>query len=151
VDKAFIAECEHKSGNDDRKRKFEPKKDNREPYAQKLRSWQSVPSENKPVWNNGGSNNKVGNQSKTFGKQLVIEDCRRNNTCFTCGQSGHYAKQCPTNNGKQSGNHKPQVNHIGRCPTTTSNMDASTTSLPKKSVKLQTSSLVCFLSITYLP
>jgi hypothetical protein len=39
VDNAFIAEREHKSGNDDRKRKFESKKDNKEPYTQKLRSW----------------------------------------------------------------------------------------------------------------
>ena len=30
VNKAFIAEREHKSGYDDRKRKFEPKKDTRE-------------------------------------------------------------------------------------------------------------------------
>src|SRR3989337_1646835 len=114
VDKAFIAEREHKSGNNDHKRKFEPKKDYKEPFAQKLRSWQSGPSENKPIWNNGGNNNKTGTQTKTFGKQPVIEDCRRNSKCFTCGQSGHYAKQCPTNNGKQAANHKPQVNHLGR-------------------------------------
>jgi hypothetical protein len=112
VDKAFIAEREHKSGGHDHKRKFEPKKDYKEPYAQKLRSWQPAPAENKPIWNSG-SNGKTGTPAKTFGKQPVIQDCRRNNTYFTCGQSRHYAKQCPTNNGKQSADHKPQVNHLG--------------------------------------
>jgi hypothetical protein len=62
VDKAFIAEREHKSGNNDHKRKFEPKKDYKEPYAQKLRSWQPAPADNKPTWNNG-NNSKTNTQS----------------------------------------------------------------------------------------
>src|SRR3990172_3871213 len=74
VDKAFIAEHEHKSGNNDHKRKFEPKKDYKEPYAQKLRSWQPVPSESKPAWNHNGNNNKLGTQTKALGKQPVAQD-----------------------------------------------------------------------------
>src|SRR3990170_934629 len=114
VNKAYIAEREHKLANNDHKRKFEPKKDNKEPYAQKLRSWQPAPTESKPAWNNNGNNNKFGTQTKALGKQPVAEDGRRNNTCFTCGQSGHYAKQCPTNAGKQPTDLRSQVNNLGR-------------------------------------
>ena len=100
VNKAFTAKREHKYRYDDRKRKFEPKKDNREQFAQKPHTWQPGPSEYKPTWSNGNNNNKMVSQNKTFGKQPVIEDCRRNNIYFTCGQSGHYSKQCPANNEK---------------------------------------------------
>ncbi|KAE8776029.1 40S ribosomal protein S5-1 [Hordeum vulgare] len=40
VNKAFIAGRELKNGSDDRKRKFEPKKDNKDQIAQKPRMWQ---------------------------------------------------------------------------------------------------------------
>src|SRR6266566_791213 len=82
VNKVFVAEREHKSGYNDRKRKFESKKDAHVQFAQKLRIWQPVQSEYKPTWNGGNNNNKPGNQDKTIGKQPVLEDCHRNNTCF---------------------------------------------------------------------
>lgn len=68
VNKAFIAEWEHKVGYDDRKRKFEPKKDNKEQTAQKPRTWQPSTSVYKPTWNNSNNTNKAVSQNKTFGK-----------------------------------------------------------------------------------
>jgi hypothetical protein len=84
--------------------------------VQKPRIWQPSSSEYKPAWNNGNNTIKPVSQDKTFGKQPVLEDCRRNNTCFTCGQSGHYSKQCPARNGKPPSDFKPQVNSVGRRP-----------------------------------
>jgi hypothetical protein len=43
------------------------------------------------------------------------EDFQRKNACFTCGQTGHYARQCPKN-GKTQANPKPQVNYVGQFP-----------------------------------
>lgn len=39
VNKSFIDERELRTGYDDRKRKFEPKKDNKEQIAEKPRTW----------------------------------------------------------------------------------------------------------------
>ena len=149
VNKAFIAERELKLGYDDRKRKFEPKKDNREQFVQKPCIWQPGPSEYKPAWNNG-HNNKPVSQDKTFDKQLVLEDCRHNNTCFTCGQSGHYSKQCPARNGNHhlTSSHKSTV--LDAAPIRTSIAAKSIISPLRKPAKHQMWSLVCFLLTTYL-
>ena len=83
INKAFIAERELRTGYDDRTRKFETKKDNKEQIAQKPRTWQPNTTVYKSTWNNSNNTNKTVSQNKAFGKQPVLEDCRRNNTCFT--------------------------------------------------------------------
>jgi hypothetical protein len=66
VNKALIAEREHKLAKDhkaayeDRKRKFEPKKEGQ--VFQKIRTWQQPQFEFKPTWQQG--NNKTENASK---------------------------------------------------------------------------------------
>jgi hypothetical protein len=118
VNKALIVEREHKSvyepktGYDDRKRKFEPWKDAHEQFLQKPHTWQATQTMYKPAWNPSNNNNKMDNQDKPFIKRPVLEDFQRNNTCFACGQAGHYTKQCPTKAGKHQSDFKPQVNNI---------------------------------------
>src|SRR4051812_35122161 len=51
---------------------------------------------------------KPANQGKPFITPQVKEDCIRNGTCFTCGKTGHYSRQCPTKAGKSA----PQVNNM---------------------------------------
>ena len=44
------------------------------------------------------------------------EERQRNNSCFSCGQNGHYARQCPKNN-KANALIRPQVNFMESWPT----------------------------------
>jgi len=90
VNKSLIAEREHKSANalkvgyDDRKRKYEAKKVNNEPFPQKPRTWQPAQNSYQPAGNNGNvTANKPWTQGKTQGP--TMEECRRDNTCFICG------------------------------------------------------------------
>ena len=117
LNKAFIAEREHKlisdnrPVNNDNKRKFEPKKDGQP--VQKARTWQQTQVEYKPNWQQNV--NKTTTQVKNFVTNPMHEERQRNNSCFSCGQNGHYARQCPKNN-KANALIRPQVNFMESCP-----------------------------------
>ena len=116
VNKAFIAEREHKlvpdnrPANNDHKRKFEPKKDGQP--VQKARTWQQTQVEYKPNWQQNVNNTTT--QVKNVVTNPVREECQRNNSCLSCGQTGHYARQCPKN-GKGNALFRPQVNCMEAC------------------------------------
>ena len=113
VNKALITEREHKLLHDnkpavnDHKRKFESKKDMQP--VQKARTWQQTQVEYKPNWQQNV--NKTTTQVKNVVTSPVREDCQRNNSCFSCGQTGHYTRLCPKNN-KQATPFHPQVNYM---------------------------------------
>ena len=112
VNKALIAEREYKPvqdnrpANNDHKRKFEPKKDGQP--IQKARTWQQTQVEYKPNWQQNV--NKTTTQVKNVVTSPVHEEHQRNNACFNCGQTGHYARQCPK---KSNAPFRLQVNHMG--------------------------------------
>ena len=113
VNKALIVEREHKlvhdnkPVNNDQKCKFEPKKDGQP--VQKARTWQQTHVDYKPNWHQNV--NKTSTQVKNVVTSPVREESQRNNSCFNCGQTGHYARQCPKN-GKPNAPFRPQVNHL---------------------------------------
>jgi hypothetical protein len=151
VNKAFIAEREHKlvsdnrPANNDHKRKFEPKKDGQP--MQKARTWQQTQVEYKPNWQQNV--NKTTTQVKNVVTNPIHEERQRNNSCFNCGQNGHYARQCPKN-GKSNAPFKPQVNHMGHTLAKRPSKGKFITSPQKKPKRSRKSSLVCFLLMTYL-
>ncbi|MCH1922302.1 hypothetical protein L9G15_23135, partial [Shewanella sp. A3A] len=59
---------------------------------------------------------KTTTQVKNVVTNPVHEERQRNNSCFSCGQTRHYARQCPKN-GKASALIRPQVNFMESCPT----------------------------------
>ena len=89
VNKAFIAEQEHKliadnrPVNNDNKRKFEPKKDGQP--AQKARTWQQTQVEYKPNWQQNV--NKTTTQVRNVVTNPTHEERQRNNSCFNCGRT----------------------------------------------------------------
>ncbi|XP_073355199.1 uncharacterized protein [Aegilops tauschii subsp. strangulata] len=113
VNKALIAEREHKlmhdnmPANNDHKHKFEPKKDGQP--VQNACTWKQTHVEYKPNWQQNV--NKTTTQVQNIVTNPVHEECQRNNSCFNCGQTGHYARQCPKN-GKPNAPFRPQVNHL---------------------------------------
>jgi hypothetical protein len=94
VNKALTTEREHKLVQDnkaaynDHKRKFEPKKDGQP--VQKAHTWQQIQVEYKPNWQQ--NDNQTTTQVKNVVTSPVREECQRNNSCFSCGQTGHYAR-----------------------------------------------------------
>ena len=117
ANKAFIAEREHKLVSDtrlvnnDNKRKFEPKKDGQP--VQKARTWQQTQVEYKPNWQQNVNNTTT--QVKNVVTNPMHEERQRNNSCFSCGQNRHYARQCPKNN-KANALIRPQVNFMESWP-----------------------------------
>ena len=76
---------------------------------QKARTWQQTQVEYKPNWQQNV--NKTTTQVKNVVTSPLHEDCQRNNSYFSCGQTGHNARQCPKN-GKPTIPFRPQVNHL---------------------------------------
>ena len=117
VNKAFIAEREHKlmsdnkSAHNDHKCKFEPKKEMQP--AQKVHTWQPTPMAYQPSWQQNV--NKATTQVKNDVLNPVLENRLRNNSCYSCGQTGHYAKQCPKNN-RTNATFKPQIHYLEAGP-----------------------------------
>ena len=151
VDKAFIAEQEHKLISDNRpvndnKRKFEPKKDGQP--VQKAHTWQQTQVEYKPNWQQNV--NKTTTQVKNVVTNPMHEERQRNNSCFSCGQNGHYARQCPKNN-KANALIRPQVNFMESCPTQQNFTGYVHHILADEAQEKPEVVIVCFLLMTYLP
>ena len=81
---------------------------------QKARTWQQTQEEYRPNWQQNV--NKTTTQVKNVVANPMHEERHRNNSCFTCGQPGHYAKQCPKNH-KVNALSRPQVNFMESGPT----------------------------------
>ena len=117
VNKAFIAEREHrlvsdnKPANNDHKRKFEQRKEMQP--VQKARTWQPTQVAYKPNWQQNV--NKTTTQVKNDVPNPIQEEHLHNNSCYSCGQTGHYAKQCPKNN-RTNAIFRPQVHYMEACP-----------------------------------
>src|SRR4051812_37806029 len=103
VNKALIAEREYKSvaelkgSYEDRKRKYEPKKTQSEPYTQNPRVVQPVPplapTNSKPAWNHGSSvNDKPAIPERMYLNPQDKTDYMRKGACFRCRKPGHFAK-----------------------------------------------------------
>ena len=80
---------------------------------QKARTWQQTQVEYKPNWQQNV--NKTTTQVKNDVLNLVMENRLRNNFCYSCGQTGHYAKQCPKNN-RTNATFKPQIHYLEAGP-----------------------------------
>ena len=64
--------------------------------------------EYKPNWQQNV--NKTTTQVNNVVTIPVHEECQHNNAYFNCGQTGHYARQCPK---KSNAPFRQQVNHMG--------------------------------------
>ena len=117
VNKAFIAEREHKlvsdtkSAHNDHKRKFEPKKEMQP--VQKVRTLQPTLMAYQPSWQQNV--NKTTTQVKNDVLNPFMENRVRNNSCYSCRQTLHYAKQCPKNT-RTNATFKPQIHYLEAGP-----------------------------------
>ena len=98
INTALISEKEHRSIYDSHKRKFEPRKNQHEGGSSKPRPWQPNNRISTPqnTWNQP---RKDGYPREGFyHKRPLVDDCKRENSCFKCGKTGHYIKDCPLHN-----------------------------------------------------
>ena len=111
VNTALISEKEHRTIYDSHKRKIEFGKDRPEEGHKKPRSWPpnsqapAPPTTWTPPRKEGYPRNEF------YHKRPLVDDCKRENSCFKCNKKGHYIADCPLIQSKDGSNINRNLNN----------------------------------------
>jgi hypothetical protein len=119
VNTALISEQEHRTIYHGHKRKFEHRKGQSSGDSSRQRTWQpnrqSAPPQS--AWNQPKKEENT--REKFYTQRPHMDDCRKDNSCFKCGKSGHYIANCPLWGNNPNGQTNPakptqtgRVHHI---------------------------------------